>query len=335
MNTKPLAYYVQSYFISYLLAQRGYGSNTIASYRDTFKLLFLFLSENGRKVNKLSLDDIDRTCIIGFLQWLESRRNNAVSTRNVRLAHLKSFWGYVLAIAPEISGHCSQIINIPFKKVDKKPPSYMTEAETSLLLGMPDCTTSSGIRHLAMLSLLYDSGCRVQELIDLKVADVTLGSICKLYVKGKGNKFREIPIMQETGKVLNKYIQMYSLQSNNSLFSNSRGERLTRAGISHIMNKYKNLAKEQNVTTFQENVSPHLMRHTKATHLVNHGVSIYNIRDFLGHSSVTTTQVYLTSNPEVTRKAIENASLKTVPDSVAYYSSEEKSDLLAFLETLI
>jgi integrase/recombinase XerD len=335
MNTKPLSYYVQNYFMSYLIAQRGYGSNTIASYRDTFKLLFLFLSENGRKVSKLSLDDIDRTCIIGFLQWLESQRNNAVSTRNVRLAHLKSFWGYVLAIAPEISGHCSQIINIPFKKVDKKLPSYMTEAETSLLLGMPDCTTSSGIRHVAMLSLLYDSGCRVQELIDLKVADVTLGSICKLYVKGKGNKFREIPIMQETGKVLKKYIQMYNLQLDKPLFSNSRGDCLTRAGISHIMNKYNNLAIEQNVAAFQENVSPHLMRHTKATHLVNHGVSIYNVRDFLGHSSVTTTQVYLTSNPEVTRAAIENASLKTVPDSVEYYSSEKQSDLLAFLETLI
>lgn len=238
-------------------------------------------------------------------------------------------------IAPEISGHCSQIINIPFKKADKKPPSYMTEAETSLLLGMPDCTTRSGIRHVAMLSLLYDSGCRVQELIDLNVADVTLGSICKLFVKGKGNKFREIPIMQETGKVLTKYVQIYDLQSDKSLFSNSRGDRLTRAGISHIMNKYKNLANEQNVAAFQGNVSPHLMRHTKATHLVNHGVSIYNVRDFLGHSSVTTTQVYLTSNPEVTREAIENASLKTVPDSVEYYSSEEKSDLLAFLETLI
>ena len=335
MNIKPLSHYIQSYFMSYLISQRGYGSNTISSYRDTFKLLFLFLSENGKKVTRLPLDDIDRTCIIEFLQWLESRRNNAVSTRNVRLAHLKSFWGYVLSIAPEISGHCSQIINIPFKKADKKPPSYMTEAETSLLLGMPDCTTRSGIRHVAMLSLLYDSGCRVQELIDLNVADVTLGSICKLFVKGKGNKFREIPIMQETGKVLTKYVQIYDLQSDKSLFSNSRGDRLTRAGISHIMNKYKNLANEQNVAAFQGNVSPHLMRHTKATHLVNHGVSIYNVRDFLGHSSVTTTQVYLTSNPEVTREAIENASLKTVPDSVEYYSSEEKSDLLAFLETLI
>lgn len=335
MNTKPLSYYVQSYFMSYLISQRGYGGNTIASYRDTFKLLFLFLSENGRKVTRLSLDDIDRTCIIGFLQWLESRRNNAVSTRNVRLAHLKSFWGYVLSIAPEISGHCSQIINIPFKKVDKKPPSYMTEAETSLLLSMPDCTTISGIRHVAMLSLLYDSGCRVQELIDLKVADVTLGSMSKLYVKGKGNKFREIPIMKETGKVLNKYIQMYNLQSDKFLFSNSRGDRLTRAGISHIMNKYKNLAIEQDVAAYQENVSPHLMRHTKATHLVNHGVNIYNVRDFLGHSSVTTTQMYLTSNPEVTRAAIEKASLKTVPDSVECYSTEEKTDLLAFLETLI
>ncbi|MGM8364501.1 tyrosine-type recombinase/integrase [Virgibacillus sp. W0181] len=182
--------------------------------------------------------------------------------------------------------------------------------------------------------MLYDSGCRVQELITLNTSDITLGGIYKLFIKGKGDKYREIPIMQETGKILEKYIRIYERQPKKPLFCNSRGERLTCAGISHILNKYQKLAKEMNAKPIQENLSPHLLRHSKATHLVNNGVSIYNIRDFLGHASVTTTQVYLTSNPEVMREAIEKASLKTAPDSADYYSAEEKADLMSFLETL-
>lgn len=149
----------------------------------------------------------------------------------------------------------------------------------------------------------------------LNTSDISLGGICKLFVKGKGDKYREIPIMQETGKILEKYIRIYERLSEKPLFCNSRGERLTRAGISHILNKYQKLAKEMNAEHFQENLSPHRLRHSKATHLVNNGVSIYNIRDFLGHASVTTTQVYLTSNPEVMRETIEKASLKIAPDS--------------------
>jgi site-specific recombinase XerD len=335
MKTKPLSHYVQTYFLSYLIAQRGYGKNTVASYRDTFKLLFTFLEENKLSVSKLSIENVDKTCIMGFLHWLESRRKNAISTRNVRLAHLKSFWGYVLATTPEWADHCSQIIQIPFKKAEKKPPAYLTETETKQLLCMPDGNTRSGIRHMAMLSLLYDSGCRVQELISLNTSDISLGNICKLFIKGKGDKYREIPIMQETGKILEKYIRIYERQPEKPLFCNSRGECLTRAGISHILNKYQKLAKEMNDEPFQERLSPHLLRHSKATHLVNNGVSIYNIRDFLGHASVTTTQVYLTSNPEVMREAIERASLRTAPDSAEYFSTEEKADLMAFLETLI
>lgn len=334
MRTKSLSHYIQSYFLSYLITQRGYGRNTVSSYRDTFKLLFIFLEENKLAVSKASIENVDKTCITEFLHWLESNRKNAISTRNVRLAHLKSFWGYVLTMTPEWADHCSQIIHIPFKKTEKKPPAYLTEAETKQLLGMPDGNTRSGIRHMAMLSLLYDSGCRVQELITLNTSDISLGAICKLFIKGKGDKYREIPIMQETEKILEKYIRIYDRQPEKPLFCNSRGERLTRAGISYILNKYQKLAKDLKAESLDENLSPHLLRHSKATHLVNNGVSIYNIRDFLGHASVTTTQVYLTSNPEVMREAIEKASLKTAPDSAGYYSAEEKADLISFLETL-
>lgn len=177
---------------------------------------------------------------------------------------------------------------------------------------------------MAMLALLYDSGCRVQELITLNTSDVSLGDVSKVFLKGKGVKYREVPIMPETGKILSKYVRVYARQSEKPFFTNSRGERLTRAGIAHILNKYQKMIKEMNVEPFQKKLSQHLLRHSKATHLVNQGVSIYNIRDFLGHTSVTTTQMYLTANPEVMREAIEKASLKTAPDSADYIHLKRK-----------
>jgi integrase/recombinase XerD len=334
MKDNSLSYYVQNYFLSYLISRRGYGDNTIASYRDTFKLLFMFLESNGKKLPKLKLTDISQTCVLQFLEWSEKERHNVVSTRNLRLAVLKSFFSYVLSTSPEFSGQCADIINMPAKKVEKKPPLYLTESETKLLLNAPDRSSREGIRHTAILTLLYDSACRVQELIDLNVADVTIGRCCKIFVKGKGSKYREIPIFGETGRILKYYINAYVLKPGDALFSDRSGERLTRAGVSYIINKYKKLLQEQYAGSFNLSLSPHLMRHSKATHLVNENVNIYNVRDFLGHASVTTTQVYLTSNPEVTRKAIEKASSKIVSESNDYYSQQEREDLLAFLKTL-
>jgi len=335
MKSDFLSYYVQNYFMSYLISQRGYDTNTVASYRDTFKLLFRFLKIEGKSTVKLGLVYLDRACILKFLYWLETERKNTASTRNVRLAHFKSFFGYVLSLSPEMAEHCRQVIGIPFKKAEKKPPVYLTEAETKTLLLAPDSGSHTGLRHTAILALLYDSACRVQELIALNVSDITLGRICKIYVKGKGGKYREIPILPETGKVLRQYISVYRLQPEDPLFVNKQGNRLTRAGIAYIMNSYVSMAKTQDGSFSKEMVSPHLMRHSKATHLVNHGVNIYDIRDFLGHVSVATTQVYLTSNPEVTRAAIENAALRTVPDGTEFYSPEEKADLLTFLDELV
>ncbi|KGP75195.1 integrase, partial [Desulfosporosinus sp. Tol-M] len=226
MKTNSLSYYVQNYFLSYLISQRGYGDNTVASYRDTFKLLFMFLKSNGKKLPKLELTDINQTCVLQFLEWIETERHNVVSTRNLRLAVLKSFFGYVLSISPELSGQCTDIINIPAKKVEKKPPLYLTESETKLFLNAPDKNSREGLRHVAILTLLYDSACRVQELIDLNVADVTIGRCCKVFVRGKGSKYREIPIFGETGKILKLYINAYGLKSDDALFTNRSGKHL-------------------------------------------------------------------------------------------------------------
>lgn len=334
MKSNLLSYFVQGYFLSYLIGQRGYGDNTLASYRDTFKLLFIFLKSDGRKPAKLKLTDINQTCVLQFLEWVETERHNAVSTRNLRLAVLKSFFNYVLSTSPEFSEQCIDIINIPAKRVEKKPPLHLTEPEIKLLLNAPDKNSKEGLRHMALLTLLYDSGCRVQELIDLSVADVTIGRCCVISVRGKGSKHRRVPIFGETGKILESYINAYRLKPNDALFTNRSGGRLTRAGISYIMNKYKKLLQSESGDGLALRLSPHLLRHSKATHLVNANVNIYHVRDFLGHTSITTTQIYLTANPEVTRKAIEKASNKIVSNR-DYYSPQDKEDLLTFLKTLV
>lgn len=330
-----LSFYVQRYFISYLIGQHNYGKNTVASYRDTFKLLQLFLNEHNRRKKNILLSDIDKDCIIRFLEWLDTARRNSPTTRNIRLAHLKSFFHYVQNEEPSFAWQCEIVMNIPFTKVEKHAPVYMNEDSVSCMLHSIDSKTKEGLRHLAILSLLYDSGCRVQELIELKVKDVQFEKGQRIYVHGKGNKYREIPITPTTERILKNYLKAFPYHADEQLFTNRKGEALTRQGIRYILQKYAAGTDDPHVNSASRKVHPHLLRHSKATHLVNAGINIFNVRDFLGHSSVVTTQVYLTSNPEITRKAIERTASKTVPESMDYYSAEEKQSLMEFLETLV
>ena len=332
--SEKFSFYIQRYFMSYLMKQHNYGSNTISSYRDTFKLMLVFMTESDRNISEKPLDKVDYDIILKFLSWLSDVRKNGVSTKNVRLAHIKSFFRYVMMTAPEYSGQCSKILGIPFGKEDKKPPESMSTDAIKQMLASVDSSSDEGLRHLALLSLMYDSACRVQEIISLDVKDFQPGQCCRIYVHGKGNKFRSIPLLSETEKIVSKYIKRLCLIPESPMFCNRKGERLTRKGIRYIIRKYSKVANDAIPGIIDGSVYPHRMRHSKATHLVDNGVNIYNVRDFLGHESVATTQVYLTTNPEVTRKAIESLAEKTVPESLDFFSAKEKDDLLSFLDSL-
>jgi len=328
------SFYVQRYFMSYLMKQHNYGPNTVLSYRDTFKLLLKSISETITYIEDLKIQDVDHDQILQFLTWLTNIRKNSMSTRNVRLAHLKSFFRYLMMTAPEYSEQCRKILNIPFGKEEKKPPECLSTDAIKELLASVDSSNDEGLRHLALLALMYDSACRVQEVIDLKVMDFNAGKGCRIYVHGKGNKYRQIPLLHETGIIVSKYIQHYHLTPDSFLFCNRNGGKLTRQGIRYIIQKYSKLANENTPGIIDGPVYSHKLRHSKATHLVNKGVNIYNVRDFLGHESIATTQVYLTTNPEITRKVIEKAAEKTVPESLDFYSKEERDELLSFLDSL-
>ena len=329
-----LFFYIQRYFMSYLMKQHNYGPNTVSSYRDTFKLLLKFMSESGKSISKKTVDEIDCDVVLKFLSWLSNVRKNGVPTRNVRLAHIKSFFRYVMMISPEYSGQCSEILSIPFAKEDKRLPDCMSTDAIKQMLSSIDSSSNEGLRHLAILSLMYDSACRVQEIISLDVKDFQPGQCCRIYVHGKGNKYRTIPLLGKTEKIISKYIRQFGLMQESPMFCNRNGDRLTRQGIRYIIRKYSKLANDTVPGIITGSVYPHRLRHSKATHLVDNGVNIYNVRDFLGHESVATTQIYLSTNPEVIRKAIETVAEKTVSESLDFFSDKEKDDLISFLDSL-
>lgn len=331
---ESFSFYVQRYFMSYLMKQHNYGANTISSYRDTFKLLLSFIAASNTEVSKMIISDLDHDKVIEFITWLGEIRKNGVATKNVRLAHIKSFFRYVMMTAPEYSDQCRKILGIPFGKEDKRPPACMSTDAIKQMLALIDSSSDEGLRHLALLSLMYDSACRVQEIIALSVKDFHAGHCCRIYVYGKGNKYRSIPLLSETERIILKYIKHFQLTPEAPLFFSKKGERLTRQGIRYIIRKYSQMVNETVPGTIEGSVYPHRLRHSKATHLVDSGINLYNVRDFLGHESVATTQIYLTTNPEVTRKAIESVAKNTVPQSIDFFTKEERDDLLSFLESL-
>ena len=326
---------VQDYFRTYLMKQRGYGANTIGSYRDTFRLLLAYMGEAGLSMESLEMADVDRDFVTGFLCWLESSRGNSASTRNVRLAHIKSLASYVVTVSPEDAGTCAAIRSIPSKRQVSSPPDALSREEVGCLLATPGTDTRKGLRESALLALLYDSACRAQELADMDVSSVTTGRTCHARIDGKGNKGRTVPLLRETGELLSAYIESFGLQKTSPLFLNRSGHRLTRSGVSDVVERNWRLVKERHPeVAMHDSARPHILRHSKATHLVEAVVNIYHVRDFLGHESVTTTMVYLKHNLEKTREIVEAASDGLAKASTPFYTRDKKKELLSFLETL-
>lgn len=334
MINKNFSYYVQQYFLKYLIKQRGYGINTTASYSTTFSLFIKHIGpENARK---LQITDFSNKTIEEFLDWLKNSRRNCESTINTRLEHLKSFANFLLIEEPSFMEICSNISSIPLRKTQKKPPKSVSEEIIKGILKMPGTKSRIGLKDSSLLAVLYDSACRVNEIINLKVENVVFGNHCRIHVNGKGNKERDIPLMPNTSKLLKFYIEKFNLHNGTFLFGSRIGGKMTRQGVSYILQKYtkKLLQDGQLLVADDISISPHLVRHSKATHLVNAGVNIFNVRDFLGHESISTTQIYLTSNPEFTRKAIETAAETMGVSADTTYSSERIDELEAFLKTM-
>lgn len=327
--------YLTSFFSQYLKLQRGLSDNTIASYSDSFLLFFKYCKDIcGIQPEQISFKKMNIELILGYCQWLEEIRNSSAKTRNLRLTAIHSFFRYVQMQIPEQSALCRDILNIPMKKCVKRPPSHLSDAEVKMLFAEPNIHTKEGIRDLAIMVVLYDSGARVSELTSLKIEDINLSRTATITITGKGEKMRLVPVSAETAGIIKAYYKSNRIDCSNGanyLFMNNKREPLTSPGINYILDKYVKLARLHNLGYFSTHVTAHVMRHTKATNLLLSDVSLIYIRDFLGHSSVVTTEIYAKTNPEFLRKAIEKNS-RNYTEGITYYTETEKKHLIEFLE---
>lgn len=311
MNPTNFAKYLTDFLSIYLTGQKNASKNTIYAYRDTFKLLLKYLQEvKGVAIERISIGLLTAGLIKDFLNWLECERKCSISTRNQRLASIHSFFRYIQSEDPAGIYHFQQVISIPIKKAEKKVIEHLSPVIMKLILEQPDKSTIKGRRDLTLLSVLYDTGARVQELIDVNVNDVTLDSTPIISLTGKGNKTRRVPLMKNTVVLLQKYLSENNLnkqwKNKYPLFTNSQHNKLTKEGIAYILNKYVIMARTIS-RIIPKQVSPHVFRHSKAMHLLRAGVNLIYIRDFLGHIDLKTTEIYARTDTETKRAAIENA----------------------------
>jgi len=336
MYRKDIFSYITSFFTNYLDKEAGLSINTIKSYRDVFVLFFTYIEDNNVcKISKLKMDVLTIENVTGFLDWIEESRGCCINSRNQRLAAIKSFCSYVIRKNPETSNICQKIFSIKIKKTPQKSVEYLTQESISNLLKMPDKRTKKGMRDLAMLSLLYESGCRVQELIDLKLGEISFRTPNTVKLTGKGNKARVIPISFQVANILMSYVKVFSMHdSEHNVFVNRHDKALTRSGVTYVLKKYAHMLDQTKPEDGISNIHPHILRHSKAMHMLENGVNLIYIRDFLGHSSITTTEIYAKCNPELKRKHIELAG-SLITESVEEYSEPEKKSLISWLRNNI
>ncbi|WP_220417492.1 tyrosine-type recombinase/integrase [Dyadobacter frigoris] len=265
MKTVDFPKSLADFLTKYLPGERGMSSNTISSYRITFILLISFMEEyKGIKPQKLVFNDLTKKSIEEFLNYLEQVRKCSVSTRNVRLAALHAFFNFVQYEWPEQLDECRRILSIKLKKAKQGTINYLTVEGIQLLLSQPDLSTKKGIRDLALLALMYDCGARVQEIIDLMPGSIRSNKPYTIKLIGKGNKARIVPLMDEEVVHLKNYMSKNGLSEPYAemypLFYNTRREKLTRAGITHILHKYAAMARKCNTGLIPEKISCHSLR---------------------------------------------------------------------------
>ncbi len=335
MKPTDFAKSLTDFLTKYLPGERGMSINTIHSYKATFILYIGFMQQNALiTVDKLCLEDITQETVIGFLDWVQSERGCSDSTRNIRLAAMHSFIRYLQYATPEHLYEWQRVLAIKVKKSKKKPVHYLSIEGIQLLLAQPDLSTIKGRRDMTMLSLMYHCGARVQEIIDLTPAMVRLEKPLTVKIIGKGNKARIIPLIEQQIGNLRTYLQehdMLKAQANlYPLFQNSRREKLTRAGVGHILLQYAAKARKIDPGLIPDTLSCHTLRHSKAMHLLQAGVNLVYIRDILGHTSVQTTEIYARADSKQKREAIEKAYVEVVPNETPMWLNN--NDLLGWLK---
>ena len=306
MNAKnEFATLVQNYFSQYLINQKRVSNRTVQSYRDTFCLLLKFAEENHiNSPSQLCLSDINADFIVKFLSHLESKRNNSIITRNIRLAAIRSFFRYAEFHQPEGLPEIQRILSIPMKRHDQKLIGFLTKEEINAILSSIDGNTWSGRRDHVLLTTLYNTGARVSEIISVKRCDVRISDHIVILLHGKGRKERSVPLWKSTSKLINKWLKEIDSDPQTPLFPNHSGEVLTRAGVKDRLNVAVRNAIPNCNSLSHKKISPHVIRHTTAMHLLQSGIDLTVIALWLGHENINTTHKYMEADLEMKKKTL-------------------------------
>jgi site-specific recombinase XerD len=322
---------LEAFFTERLQHQRNASPNTIAAYRDTFRLLLVFAQERLHKApSALPLIDLDATFVATFLQHLEKQRHNSVRTRNARLAAIHSFFRYVALQEPAYSATCQRVLAMPSKKFSRRLVTSLTRAEQEALLAAPDRTTWIGRRDHAIILLLLQTGLRVSEMRDLRCEDVVLTTGAHVSCRGKGRKERCTPLTRETISTIKAWLAERAGVATEPAFPSRRGATLSRDAVERLVAKYAEIAIAACPSLRSKRVTPHVLRHTTAVSLLQAGNDRAVIALWLGHESIETTQMYL--DADLTMK--ERALARTAPLRAGPGRYRPDDTLLAFLSGL-
>jgi integrase/recombinase XerD len=334
-NTALLGPWVRRFLLEYLIGERNFARNTQQSYRDTLRLLLPFTARRARRpIDRLRTEDLTADRVRAFLSDLEEKRGCGVSTRNQRLAAIHSLAHFIGVHNPEYVAWCGDIRAIPHKKASRPLVTYLEKQEMDALLAAPDVNTKHGRRDHALLLFLYNTGARADEAAHVGIADLAVGHTpsrdpSSVLIHGKGNKLRRCPLWARTVTELLPLIT--GRASTERVFLNHRGQPLTRYGIHALVERHVANVRRSLPSLANKCVSPHTIRHTTATHLLRAGVDINTIRAWLGHVSLSTTNVYAEVDLEMKAKALDNCQIKDEEPSEPW---REQKSLMEFLRGL-
>jgi integrase/recombinase XerD len=331
-NSSPaLPYILEGFFIQRLINQKRVSKETVLSYRDTFRLLLQYTKrELGKVPSKLLLEDLDASLICKFLNHLEEERHNTPRTRNHRLAAIRSFFHYASFQEPQLSAHIQRVLAIPTKRYRKREIDFLTVDEVDAILDAIDKTSWIGRRDYALLSLAIHTGLRVSELINLCCSDVIWGGSVYVHCTGKGRKDRSMPLGKTVSKIIDHWLNERDAKPSAPLFPTRYGNKLSRDTVAYALGKYVSLAGQRCSSLSKKRVSPHVLRHTAAVHLLQAGVDLSVIALWLGHESLESTQAYMSSDLTQKLKILE----KTLPINAKPTIFKPDDKLMEFLKAL-
>lgn len=333
-TSTALAVAIRRFLGDYLPHQRAFSAHTILSYRDSLKLLLQFAAGRKRRVADLTVSDLSPSTIIAFLDHLEQQRSNAAATRNIRLSAIHSFFDYLGTGCPEHLDQSQRVLAITFKRTDHRLIDYLEAEEFRTILEQIDRHTIKGRRDYVLLTLMFNTGARVQEIVALQTTDLRLTAPYSVKFFGKGRKERLCPLWPETAQLLRQYLADTGLDPRQPqvIFQNYRGTPLTRFGARVILQKHVKKATAVLPSLQRKRIHPHSLRHSTAMHLLKAGVDLSTIAHWLGHTSINTTHKYIAIDLEAKRAAIAKA--EPVTKSTARPRWRTNNDLLTWLESL-